>query len=248
MAVPVLQKIDLVLDEEQLLHRLIRDFPSNAPSEVAVVEWVEHEINVNRSLGEDLSPGLHELMAAIADGVHLIHVSGLGLPGPLPDTPTAKVPPEDARLSAHDVAHLFVVAHAGVAYGCVHTHGGRLTHDVFSMPGALDNSRHSRGGFRFHVDGAMDPETAPQYFSMQCLRNSERVPTFASTVDYGDFDAETWDLLTAPVYTIHFDGRVPRSSDLTDVPVIDARPDGSIERLHYYDDTERLRVPGGGSD
>lgn len=45
-------------------------------------------------------------------------------------------------------------------------------------------------------------------------------------------------------YTIHFDPRTPRSTDLSDAPVIDARLDGRIKRLHYYDNTECLRVPG----
>lgn len=244
---PVLQRIDFVLDSEPLLHRLVRDFPSNAPSEVALVEWVEREVKWDRLRGEGLSPALKELTEAIAQGAHLIHVTGLGLPESLPDTPTAIVPADHARLGVHDVMHLFVVAQVGVAYGCVHMLGGRLTHDIFPVPGALDNTRHSQGGFRFHVDGAMDPETAPQHFSMQCLRNSERIPTFASSVDYDDFDAETWDMLTAPVYTIHFDARTPRSSDLSDAPVIDARPDGSINQLLYYDHPERLRAPGGES-
>jgi hypothetical protein len=245
--VPVLREVDLVLDDAQLLHRLVRDFPSNAPSEAAVVEWVEREINAERSRGEDPALRLQELTDAITDGAHLIHVRRLGLPESLPDTPVARVPADQARLTVHDVAHLFVVAQVGAVYGCVHTQGGRLGNDIFSVPSALDNTSQSKGGFRFHVDGAMDPETAPQYFSMHCMRNSERIPTFASSVDYHDFDAETWDLLTEPVYTIHFDPRAPRSSDLSDAPVIDARPDGTIERLHYYDNAERLRMPGGES-
>jgi hypothetical protein len=245
--VPALQKIDLVLDDEPLLHRLVRDFPSSGPSEAAVVEWVEREASADRSRDEGLSPALKELTEAIAEGTHLIHLSGLSLPESLPDTPVTIAPADEARLAVHDVAHLFITAQAGAAYGCVHTQGGRLAHDIFSVPSALDNTRHSQGGFSFHVDGAMDPETAPQYFSMQCLRNSERIPTFAASIVKGDFDSETWDLLTAPVYTIHFDPRAPRSSDLTDARVIDARADGGVNRLRYYDHPERLRVPGGES-
>lgn len=239
MSAPALDTVHLASDEVELLAGLARDLPSAASSEAAVVDWVERELGARQS---DLSPGLAHLRRAIADRSHLVHVTGLGLADDLPDTPSAITPREDARLSSHDLAHLLVATQAGVVFGCDHTQGGRLANDIFSVPGAVDNTAQSQAGFRFHVDGAMDPETAPQYFSMQCLRNSEEIPTFASTVDRNDFDDETWRLLTAPVYTIRFDPRVPRSTDLTGSPMIDATPDGGVARLSFYDDTTRVRV------
>ena len=223
----------------EYIQGFINDFPvSLAGSESDAAAWVE------QYMGEQGQPssGICSVRGAFDTGAHVLHLTGLKLPGILPDTPKVITGPEETSLGPWDIAHLAIATCVGVPYGCDHTRGGRIMHDVFPVAGAQDNTAYShQGGFHFHVDGAMDPPNAPDYFLLQCLRNREKVATFASTVEPGDFAPKVWKLLQNPAYTVQFraDHR-PSDNDLREVPVVETDAKGGLVRLTYYDDPGRL--------
>jgi hypothetical protein len=209
-----------------------------AGSESDAAAWVEQY----RDEQGDPPLGIRSVRQAFDNGAHVLRLTGLALPGTLPDTPDAIARSEEISLGPWNIAHLAVAAQVGVSYGCDHTRGGRIMHDVFPVAGAQDNTAYShQGGFEFHVDGAMDPPNAPDYFLLQCLKNREKIATFASTVDPDDFDLKAWELLQRPAYTVQFRADHQLSdNDLREVPVVETDAQGGLARLSYYDDPQRL--------
>lgn len=225
---------------------LVHGFPSGLTGQEATqAEWVENRVMSAARAGLT-SRAIRKWPRLLAKENPVMVITGLEATiAGLPPTPVDRVPREQSRLGPWDAVHLAVAAMlGGTVYGCLHTHDGRLVHDVMLKPGVRSNSAYSLGGFGGHVDGAMDPPTAPDWFSLQCLRPGTGGPTFLSAPRRQDFDDKTWRYLTDPVWTIRSDRDRCDPTDLAGVPIMETGTDEQVQRIYYYDDPERLRLDG----
>jgi L-asparagine oxygenase len=233
---PNIEVTTITLDNEDaaVIADITEQFPAalSIGHEAQAVSWVEQKTNDAKAY---FANGVIDLENAFRKGAPVIHMSRELQDGDLPPTPTTYQTPEQAEIYSFDIAQLVLTSLGGMAYGNRHVRDGRILTDVFpkvDFAEATDTAFGSGEIFDFHADGAVHRDTTPDIFSLHCVRNSEKAPTFFSSVSEQDFDGETFAALQEPVFTIYYVSS-RSGAKLKDVPVIEIEASGKL-RLNYY--------------
>lgn len=167
---------------------------------------------------------------------HFAVITGLKLPEVLPPTPQRYLSTEQAIVYDFDVAQLAVSSLIGECYATKHLRGSRILADIFpkeEYTAKPDSAFGSGQPFDFHGDGALHPDTKPEYFSFRAVRNEEQVPTVASWIKPDDLTDETRTLLSHPVFSLHYESTDPAAHRVDRVALVKPQEDG-IDQLNYY--------------
>lgn len=231
-------------DDHSLIRQLTEAFPDHLRRgrEANALSWMERRLRHTNPLPS----GFQQLRQIMRQRIrpHMVHVTGMELPIGLPPTPTVNALPVDAVVGPCDIGHLAIACTIGVVYGSDQLRGGRLIHDIFPAPHAdgTNTAHDARYGFSFHIDGGSDPDNAPTDFTLQCMRNDEGTPTFASTIAPNQLPTAIWQALTSRVFEILHEGGTRSRQGARNVAVVETDANGHPQRLNYYDDPSRLVI------
>ena len=232
---PMIRQIELRDGELSFIESVVEDFPHEFGygNESDAVDWVEDRM---QSVTAPIPERLLEFRQSLSDGtVDGIHVVGIELPTRLPPTPNSYNPIDQAEIYGFDLPQLALSALLGASFGAKHIRGGRIIADVFPKPGYEDKPDSAFGSernFDFHVDDAVSPDTSPDYFSLHCIRNNDRVPTIVSTVAFDELSPSAQTALSQPAFRIYYEAISEGAHSLV-TPIIEngGQPD---QTLHFY--------------
>lgn len=228
-----IQTIELSSDQINDIHKIAARFPSELEfgREAEAVDWVQGAL-------ESPTASLQELAEQVTEATKstgAIAIRGFQL-GDVPATPKRYKPVSEADISSNDIPQIYVSSIIGEPYGSSHVRGGRILTDIIPREGfedKQDSAFGSRKMFDFHIDGIVHRDTTPDYFSMNCLRNSLRVPTLISEVSSSDLSDEAFELLQLPVYTLHYAHPRDDHHKFTRTPIIHPQSSGHLQYSYY---------------
>lgn len=235
MSANLVRTIEADADMCRWLDELSHSFPPNLTTghEVETFEWVESQladIPTSPQVNVEHSNSDQKCVPRV------LRIIGLPLPRPVPPTPSRYQSTEFADVHMLDIPHIAIASMFGYAFGNSLVRGGRIICDIFSRGGFEDKKDSAFGSereFDYHADGAVFPSVMPDLLSLRCVRNRCKVPTLLSTVDQNDFDADTWDALHDPVYTIYYEQADNSAHHLSGTPLVSADKHG-VRVIHYY--------------
>lgn len=215
------------------LDLIVHEFPPELTigREGEAVAWVSdvtREELKNSELAENISSILHLGRYAV--------VTGLEMPATVPPTPEIYLPSENALIYDFDIPQLAISSLVGACYATEHLRGSRILADIFpkdTYGAKADSAFGSNQPFDFHGDGAIHPDTKPEYFSLRAVRNIEQVPTTISWVEPGDLSEEDLERLQEPVFTLHYESTDPEAHSIESVPVIESGTECFL-RYNYF--------------
>jgi L-asparagine oxygenase len=224
--------IEIGRKETSIIRGITEDFPAEFAigKEAEAIDWVANHAR-QELLDSDLTRSTIEALRLD----RLVVISGLPFPMRLPDTPRRYKPSEEADLYDFDVSNIAIASLIGECYSTRHLRGARIVTDIFpkdEMDNKQDSAFGSRQPFDFHADGAVHPDTKPEYFSFQAIRNHEQAPTYVSYVEPADLSEESLLLLTQPVFNIFYEQNSKSAHRIMDVPVI--IEGGELFQFNYY--------------
>lgn len=231
-----MQIIDIEPHEQKKIDVITRNFPDELvyENEGEAVTWIS-ETTAEEFTGSQFEK---KLSAAKAVG-KVILVRGISIPN-APPTPARYQPTEHAEIYPFDIAHIAVASLVGSPYATKHLRGSRIISDIFPKDqyGAKhDSAFGSNKPFDFHADGALHPDTKPEYFSFQCVRNVEQIPTTVSWVEQDDLTNDQFQKLQEPVFTLFYENREAGAHKVSGLPIMYFSRDGSL-RYNYYGKTK----------
>lgn len=151
-------------------------------------------------------------------------VTGLAMPEHVPPTPYRYLPSSEAIVYDFDIPQIAVSSLIGACYATKHLRGARILADIFPKDQygtKPDSAFGSNQPFDFHGDGAVHPDTKPEYFSFRAVRNHEQIPTIASWADEKDLSSEAFQRLTEPAFTIHYESANPEAHSVERIAIIE---------------------------
>jgi len=218
------------------LDEISADFPSELEfgHEAEAVDWAQATM-------KQPTPSLKELACKVIEASKIagaVAIRGLQLDA-IPATPKRYQPVVAADVSKYDIPQLYISSILGEPYGSSHVRGGRILADIIpreGFEGKQDSAFGSQKMFDFHTDGTIHDDIMPDYFSMNCLRNTLHTPTLISTVSQEDLTSEVFELLQHPIYTLHY---VHPQDDFhkRTASIIETKPDGQVN-YNYYGDSK----------
>lgn len=231
--------VQLGMDDNELIRELNADFPNEELCGIAssAVDWIAARLAAHPKL-----PAGFAAVQRLTTGTsrpHVVHVTGMALMGVLPPTPTVDTSPRQAIIGSFDIGHIALACCIGQIYGSSQLRQGCLVQDI-SLAAQADSTSmtlNGRHGLGFHVDGSSDLANAPTYFTLQCLRNAERVATSANTVTAEQFSPDVWARLGQRAYETLHPSQRPQ-----EIALVERNVWGNVTRLNYHDDPARLRV------
>jgi hypothetical protein len=233
MANPNVLNLELTDNDRDYLVEVTESFPTPLlrGREAEVANWIDNSLASNI---QTLPTQLRELTQSFGLSVDAVHIAGLTHAN-LPPTPHVYETVDDATVYPFDLPHLALSALVGTIYGSSHVRGGRILADIFpkiDFETKRDSAFGSKQVFDFHADGVVQPDTAPDVFSLHCLKNEEQVSTFFSVVSAEDFEHDVYNALSEPVYTIVYEAG-NEVDVLKGTPIIQEDSDGRL-KLNYY--------------
>lgn len=227
------QLIHLETEDIKALQEISQAFPEELAKrhEGEAVSWTAFAAT-------DILDGsrLDERLHTALEVGHYAVITGLPMPEEVPPTPERYLPTEEAVVYDFDIPQLAVSSLVGECYATKHLRGSRILADIFPKD-EYDNKADSAFGsnkpFDFHGDGALHPDTKPEYFSFRAVRNEEGVPTVASWIEPGDVDSDALKLLNEPVFSLHYESTDPSAHRVDNIAIIEQN-ENRPSRLNYY--------------
>jgi len=232
-------KVTLSPEQTAVYGKLFADFPEEyyVGHEARAVEWVGTKMATAKEKTDLLNKldCINFLMlSGLVDAVHIMADKSWSYKHNIPATPQRYSPVEKADVHSFDLEHIAVASLVGTIYGTRGVRGGRLIADVFPKSGFEDKPNSAFGHnkpFAFHSDLATFPELRPDYFSLQCLRNFENVPTYISKVTLANLTPAAIDALQQPVFRMA-NSATPGDKAGYVSPILVVK-EGAVERINY---------------
>ena len=227
------QKIHLETEDIKALQEITHAFPEELAErhEGEAVSWTA-------LAATDILDGsrLDERLRTALEVGHYAVITGMLMPEEIPPTPVRYLPTEEAVVYDFDVPQLAVSSLVGECYATKHLRGSRILADIFpkdEYDEKADSAFGSNKPFDFHGDGALHPDTKPEYFSFRAVRHEERVPTVASWIEPGDINSDALGLLSEPVFSLHYESTNPSAHRVDNIAIMEQN-ENRLSRLNYY--------------